>query len=372
MATCAICLVGFRASSDTPIVALQCGHVFDKECLNSWFSHHNRNGRNCPTCRKLSSASGQRTLFMQFESGDVTVGKVEQAKVTRLSEPVSSSASQRIVSGGSADEIVLLQIQLTSAQSALTEARNAQNNLESLNTDLKRQLDEMTAKLSDAKNDKERLRLVNQDLNDRVLNAANENNRLKTANKILHLTGSAFEDKLQSYVSSSDSSEQKIESLVTMLIARDNEMKQEKKKLKEEMRNVARVNQELINMKASNLKLEKEMSNLQEIKRSSSSRGSDDSLIEISSDPEDASPIINARRSKRTSKVRCNSLHDSPSPPIISRRRKVNVVHSEPVQFSTPSAMHRQGIKVPKKTSSGVGRVKSGRKILRSSAIVNK
>jgi len=145
MATCAICLSEFRASSEGHIVALACGHVFDQECLESWYSQSNQNAhqnKRCPTCRKVSCVASRRILYMQFESGDATrvVENASDAQAPRSVLPPIVLGNDSI-NNDRDFQIGFLQAQLESAQSALTEAVNVQNNFESLNNDLKSQID---------------------------------------------------------------------------------------------------------------------------------------------------------------------------------------------------------------------------------------
>jgi len=145
MATCAICLSEFRASSEGHIVALACGHVFDQECLESWYSQSNQDAhqnKRCPTCRKVSCVASRRILYMQFESGDATrvVENASDAQVPRSVLPPIVPGNDSI-NNDRDFQIGFLQAQLESAQSALTEAVNVQNNFESLNNDLKSQID---------------------------------------------------------------------------------------------------------------------------------------------------------------------------------------------------------------------------------------
>ena len=60
------CSVCFNKCSQGEVVSLNCGHMYHKDCIDTWFCEHNT----CPMCRKIVKKS-KVPVHINFETVDV-------------------------------------------------------------------------------------------------------------------------------------------------------------------------------------------------------------------------------------------------------------------------------------------------------------
>ncbi|KAL9553290.1 hypothetical protein MBANPS3_003349 [Mucor bainieri] len=60
---CTICLAEL-ALSDMPMQVLDCGHVFQKDCVEAWL---NTSMRKCPICKQMCSKEGKRPIYLSSQ-----------------------------------------------------------------------------------------------------------------------------------------------------------------------------------------------------------------------------------------------------------------------------------------------------------------
>ncbi|XP_075244307.1 uncharacterized protein LOC142338431 [Convolutriloba macropyga] len=372
MATCAICLSEFRASSNKTIVSLLCGHVFDRDCLETWFRHEPGDriyGKKCPTCRKPTSRVAQRVLYMQFESGDVTGTSILEDSNVNATPPGHSNQLEQTaeVSDQVSDrdfEVGLLQAQLASVESALVESANVQNNLESLNNDLKRQMADKDA-------EKERLVVLNHEMRAKMQSAVKDADRLKTASALLKISATDLAAKIHEFSSNPEKSDRDIiAALVTSIICKDKELCKEKGLAKIDRKHMESLNREIVGLKAQIKELQKTKTFNEALELD------DDSSIQVL-DSDDSSDNEPTNKSHKTA-VKRSAGRTKHLTPTVGRRLTVagtSIASRGNVENFASPAYHRPGLAIKKSAlpKNRLQPVRNTKKpVLRSNSIQNK
>ena len=254
-AVCSICLSSFK-SSGPGTVALNCGHVFHRDCINQWLYRNDSRAlqrKECPSCRRLiEKPRSLKELFLHFDAGDMTLMEDDISRSER-----TPRCSRNQLSNVEAQTVETLQCQLESCQIALTESINAQNNLESERNNLEAETLRLKENIEAKNIETHRLKLINDGLRTRTQKAVAEASRLKNSKILLTTEGHNIETELEKY-EKSESPEVALKTLATVIISLKESLEKEKKASKMERTLVSALNLKISQLNAKNLDLEKE------------------------------------------------------------------------------------------------------------------
>lgn len=110
---CAECAICSGAENGGRYVAVECGHVFHKDCLAKWC---NKGKATCPHCRQPTKAASWRPLFLE---------SVEDRRVETLSEWAEVFAELQDKVADSKKEVERLRLQLNEHEQRIEELTEA-------------------------------------------------------------------------------------------------------------------------------------------------------------------------------------------------------------------------------------------------------